>query len=315
MQRPGHLAPYGVLGITVLFWGLSFIVSKIALESFTPFSLIFIRFSLAACFFMAVMGYRGFPSLSVKDHAAIFLTALFQPGLYFTFETTGLQYTSASKASLIVAIIPVAVLGLSILFLGERSTWRTLIGIGLSLVGVALLIWGDPRSGWRLDGPMLGDLLIFGAVISMALYTVMMKRMARTCSVLDLTGLQMSYGALLFAPAFFWTLPQVEVMAIKTSALAALVGLVLFATIGAFFCYNYALARLSAPRTAIFLNCVPVVTTIGAWAVLAERLTALQFGGGMLVLFSVYLANTSGKTRLGPELKKVFNAWLYTPNR
>ncbi len=299
-------APYLALTLTVLFWGLSFIGTKIVLASFTPFSLIFIRFSIAACFFLGLLWYRGFPVLTLKEHGIIVLAALFQPGLYFLCETTGLQYTSASKASLIVATIPITVLGLSILFLKERSTLLVLAGMGVSLVGVGLLIFGDPRSRSALEGPLLGDALIFGAVLSMAFYTVVMKNMAQNHSTLDITGLQICYGALLFVPAFLWELPHLDLSRVNSTSLAALAGLTLFATIGAFFCFNYALARLTAARTSIFLNCVPIVTASAAWLILGERLTLLQLIGGMLVLVAVYLTNVPEKPFFTARLKKVF---------
>jgi drug/metabolite transporter (DMT)-like permease len=272
----------------VLFWGLSFVGTKIALRSLTPFLLVSTRFSIAACFFLCAMWYRGFPSLPLKEHGKILLAALFQPGLYFLFETTGLQHTTASKASLIVAAIPITVLVLSALFLKERLSFLALSGIAISFVGAVLLVVGDPETRWALEGPMLGDLLIFGAVTSMALYTIVMKQMIQTHSTLNVTGLQICYGALLFAPALLWESPR-ALANVNTPSLIALICLTLFATIGAFFCYNYALARLSASKTALFLNCVPVVTTIGAWAILGERLTLVQIIGGALVLGSVYL--------------------------
>jgi drug/metabolite transporter (DMT)-like permease len=291
MKHSHHLAPYWALSLSVLFWGLSFVGTKIALRSLAPFLLIFARFGIAACFFLCAMWYRGFPSLTLKEHGQVLLAALFQPGLYFVFETTGLQYTTASKASLIVAVIPITVLILSVLFLKERLSLPTLSGIAISFVGAVLLVVGDPETRWALEGPMLGDLLIFGAVTSMAFYTILMKKTVQTHSALDITGLQICYGALLFAPALLWKPAQFRLAGVSTSSLIALICLTLFATIGAFFCYNYALARLSSSKTALFLNCVPVVTTIGAWAILGERLTLLQIIGGALVLVSVYLTS------------------------
>jgi drug/metabolite transporter (DMT)-like permease len=302
MQHSNRLAPYWALSLAVLFWGLSFVATKIALKSFAPSLLIFARFSIAACFFLGAMWHRGFPSLPLKEHAKILLAALFQPGLYFLFETTGLQHTSASKASLIVAAIPITVLVLSTLFLKERLSLLALSGIGISFVGAILLVVGDPETQWALEGPMLGDLFIFGAVVSMALYTIIMKQMIQSHSTLNITGLQTCYGALLFAAALFWDPPKIQSTDVNAPSLIALICLTLFATIGAFFCYNYALARLSASRTALFLNCVPVVTTIGAWAVLGERLTFLQIFGGALVLASVYLISTLEKHP--PELSQ-----------
>jgi drug/metabolite transporter (DMT)-like permease len=218
----------------------------------------------------------------------------------------GLQFTSASKASLIVATIPVAVLALSALFLRERFNGVVIVGIGLSLVGVAMLVFGDPNVNWSFDGPMLGDLLMFGAVIAMAIYTVLMKNLAATRSALDITGLQIIYGALLFAPAFFWQLPNTDWSGLTARSLVALISLTLFATIGAFLSFNFALSKIPATRTAIFLNCVPVVTAIGAWLVLGEWLTAVQIAGGVVVLVSVYLTNFLGDKRIKMGVRKLF---------
>lgn len=293
MKQNNAIIPYGSIMLSVLFWGLSFVGTKIALESFTPFSLMFLRFSGASCFFLVLMFYRGFPKLTRREHGRLFLAALFQPGLYFLCETVGLQYTSASKASLIVATIPIAVLALSAIFLRERFNGMIIVGIGLSLIGVAVLIFGDPHISWSFGGPMVGDLLMFGAVMAMAIYTVLMKNLAATRSALDITGLQIFYGALLFAPAFFWQLPGVEWSGLTGRSLVALISLTLFATIGAFLFFNFGLSKIPATRSAIFLNCVPVVTAIGAWLVLGERLTVIQIVGGVVVLISVYLTNFS----------------------
>ena len=73
----------------------------------------------------------------------------------------------------------------------------------------------------------------------------------------------------------------------------ALVALTLFATIGAFLCYNFALSRIPTARAAVCINAIPLITTFGAWLLLDERLTALQGIGGLVVLGAVYLANYS----------------------
>jgi drug/metabolite transporter (DMT)-like permease len=309
MKKSHQVAPYASIILAVVFWGLSFVATKIVLESFTPFTLIFIRFSVASCFFLAFMLYRGFPKLRLRAYGLLFIAALFQPGLYFLCETTGLQYTSASKASLIVATIPIVVLCLSVFFLDERSNWVMILGIGLSVIGVATLIIGDSQFSWSLGGPMLGDMLMFGAVMAMAIYTVLMKNLVQTQSTLDLTGLQIFYGALLFAPAFVWEFPRVQWAAVSGRSIIALAGLTLFATLGAFLCFNFALSKMPAAKTAIFLNCVPVVTAIGAWVILNERLTLMQMAGGILVLFSVYLTNLSSDKLVKIEMKRFFPAF------
>ena len=296
---------YLALFSVVIFWGLSFVATKVALESFPTFTLIFARFALAGCVFLILMVLRGFPRLDRKEHVRIILIALFEPGLYFTFETIGLQHTTAPMASLIIATIPVAVLILAALFLGERTKLAGALGMGISLGGIAILITADPQFSLAVSGHMLGDLLIFGAVLSAAFYMVCARSLGRNRSAMEVTSLQAIYGALLFVPAFLWELPEVQWVEISGRSVAALGFLTLFATIGAFLCYNHALTRLPATRAAIFINGIPVVTALSAWALLGERLTLVQVGGGAMVLAGVILTNLYGarevpQQRTGP---------------
>jgi len=294
---------YLALFSVVIFWGVSFVATKVALESFPTFTLIFARFALAGCVFLILMVLRGFPRLDRKEHVRIILIALFEPGLYFTFETIGLQHTTAPMASLIIATIPVAVLILAALFLGERTKLAGALGMGISLGGIAILITADPQFSLAVSGHMLGDLLIFGAVLSAAFYMVCARSLGRNRSAMEVTSLQAIYGALLFVPAFLWELPEVQWVEISGRSVAALGFLTLFATIGAFLCYNHALTRLPATRAAIFINGIPVVTALSAWALLGERLTLVQISGGAMVLAGVFLTNLHGAREVPQELK------------
>jgi drug/metabolite transporter (DMT)-like permease len=217
--------------------------------------------------------------------------ALFEPGLYFIFETIGLQHTSAPKAALIIATIPVVVLFAASLLLGERTSPVKLCGILISVAGISVLVTGDPKFKWDLGGPLLGDLLIFGAVVSASLYIVFARDLGKNYSAIEITGMQVIYGTLFYAPAFIWELPKIQWTLISINSIGALVYLTLFATIAAFLCYNHALTQIPASRAAIFINGIPLVTAAGAWVLLGEKLTILQAGGGILVLIAVYLTN------------------------
>jgi drug/metabolite transporter (DMT)-like permease len=277
----------------MIFWGLSFVATKIALESLPPFTLIFARFGLGSCLFLALMVSYGLPRFPWRVHGKLLLTAIFEPGLYFVFETVGLQHTTAPKAALIIALTPIAVLLFAFLFLGERSSLRSLFGIVMSLMGIAVLVGGDPHIRWALQGHLLGDLLIFGAVISAALYIVCARDLGRSLSAREITSMQTIYGALFYLLPFLWEFPTVHWSTISGRSLGALFYLTLFATFGAFLFYNYALTKVPASKAAVFINGIPVVTALGAWILLGEKLTMLQAGGGLLVLLGVCLTNLS----------------------
>jgi drug/metabolite transporter (DMT)-like permease len=203
-HTPPPLKTYAALVATMIFWGLSFVATKVALESIPTFTLVFIRFSLAALIFLLLRKGRKWPSFERKDHVKMVLLALFEPGLYFIFETIGLQYTSAPKTALIIATIPVVVLVLSAVMLGERTDGTNIAGIILSFGGIALLVVGDPEFSWSLEGSLLGDLLIGGAVVSASLYMIFARDLGRTYSSVEITFVQIVYGALFFCLPFVW---------------------------------------------------------------------------------------------------------------
>lgn len=290
MNRSQNYTTYITLFLAVLFWGLSFIGTKIALQSFSTFSLIFIRFFSAALFFIFFFWRTGFKPLNKNEIRNVIILALMQPGLYFTFETLGLQFTSATKTSLIIATIPVFVLLFSAVFLKERISFVNISGILLSLLGVALLVFGD-SSRIVMGGSLKGDLLILGAVFAASAYMIMTRKLGTTIPSHQITGLQIIIGAVLFLPLFLWDLPHMSWNSISLNSLVAIIGLTLFATIGAFLCYNYALTQISAAKASVCINGIPLVTAFAAWIILGESLTPLQMAGAAVVLFSVFLVN------------------------
>lgn len=282
---------YLALALTILFWGLSFIAIKIALTSFTPFVYMFLRFTLASIFFLVLMIGRGFPKLSAGDHKKLFLAGLFEPGLYFVFETLGLTYTTASKASIIISVVPIAVLLLARVVLKEKITGRSLWGVILSIAGIMILVLGDPKFSVSSEGSMLGDVLILGAVISASFYMIIARDLGKRLSSLEITSFQVFYGTILFTPLFILNMGGIQWTGVSAQAVGAIVFLAIFATILAFLFYNYALTQITASQAAVFINGIPVVTVIGAWLILGERLTLLQGAGGLLVLIAVMVAN------------------------
>jgi drug/metabolite transporter (DMT)-like permease len=291
-----YFITYLALAAAVVFWGFSFIATKVALQSLTPFCLIFIRFFLASLFFSLLLFRRSAPPISQDTFRKLGLLAVFQPGLYFFFETYGLKYTSATKTSLIIATIPIVVVLLSSLFLRERLRPINIMGIICSLVGVSLLVFGSSAYG-SLGSLMSGDLLIAGAVLSAAVYIIFARHLGQTISPMQITGLQIIYGTVIFLPFFLWDMQQVDWLNLAPAVLFSVFWLTVFATIGAFSCYNFALSRVAAARASVFINAIPLVTAFGAWLLLGERLTPLQMAGGAVVISAVYLANYRSKAR------------------
>jgi len=287
----GGFAAYAALCAAVLFWGLSFTATKLALAHLAPLAVIFLRFALAAVLLAPAAGLAVL-RLPATAHAKVLGISILFPGCYFAFETFALRLTTATNASLIDAAIPMTVLGLSAVVTGARPPLRNVLGVAASLAGVAMLVGlgGGPVNA--------GDAMMLGAVASASVYMVAASRLSGV-SPLELTTLQMFWGAVFFLPFFAADLP--DLAAVPASALAAVACLGLFATVGAFLAYNYALSKVAAPTAAMFINAVPVVAGIGAHLTLGERLGPFQLLGALLVLAGAHLAATR---REAPQAKR-----------
>ena len=93
-----HTSPivYLALTSTTLFWGLSFVATKVALETIHPAPLLFVRFAVAGIILILFLPRSSLKALSPRDHMLLFATAAFEPGLYFLFETLALQRIHAA---------------------------------------------------------------------------------------------------------------------------------------------------------------------------------------------------------------------------
>jgi drug/metabolite transporter (DMT)-like permease len=307
LKKTDNLITYAGLILAVIFWGFSFVATKIALETIPVFTLIFVRFFLSSVFFCLLVLKKGFPKFSPEGRRLVLLTAVFEPVLYFIFETKGLQYTSAPKASLIIATIPLVVLVLASFVLKERAKTAGFFGMFISLFGIWLLITGARNFSWDFQGALIGDLLIFGAVFSAAIYIICARHLGKKYSSLEITTMQTLYGTIFFAVPFVWEFPEVQWSLLSGRSMAALVYLTIFATIAAYLFYNHALTKIPAARAAVFINGIPLVTIAGAWFFLEETLTLIQAGGGLLVLTAIFITSfpdlRAADTRINPSNK------------
>lgn len=284
----GHVA----LTLAVLFWGASYVGTKVGLEALSPLMLAFLRFAVAAVIFAVVLVLRRVPVPPADFHRRVLVIALFLPGLYFIFENYGLQYLTATRASIIAALIPVAVALLSSVFLRERLGAQRIASVLLSLIGVGFLCLQ------QLDADTLaftlgrGDWLMFGAVLSAAAYMLLVRRLSDDHGSLVITAYQMIYGALFFIPLLVLDPSSSHWGDLQTRHLLALGSLSLLSTLGAFVCYNVALQKMEPSRAALGINVVPFITGLGSRLIYNEHISSSLVVGGFLVIAAAVLAHS-----------------------
>jgi drug/metabolite transporter (DMT)-like permease len=290
------------LGWASIF-GLSFLVTKDALGSFSPFELLFLRFALAtaalallAAFGLVRLEYRG------KPKPILALICLFQPIVYFSCETFGLRETATSTAGLILGALPVAVAALSAPMLKEKLRLGQVFGLALTIAGVALVVLA--RSAPQGGGDSLrGILLLLGALASAAFYNVFSRRASSAYSPAEITFAMMASGA-----AFFGSLACAQdalgrgfgaFASAPLSAWASVAYLGLLSSVLAFFLINLSLSKLKAAQSAAFGALITLISLAAGVIVKGESLGLPAIAGAAAILGGVWATNKRGRATEG----------------
>ena len=182
----------GLVGYGI--WGFSFLFSKVALETATPFTLLSVRFIFAFLALNAVL-LTGRVTLSLKGKPVgrLVLLGLIQPVFYFVCETYGIDLTSTSFAGIMIGLSPVVGLLFGVLFLKESCTLFRAFCTVMSVVGAILTTTGGIG---RVSLP--GFLLLMGALISAAAFVVLSRSIAPLFTAFERTYVMFALGSLSF---------------------------------------------------------------------------------------------------------------------
>lgn len=289
MNKTRLLALVAII-FAVIFWGYSFVSTKIVLEELPPITLAFFRQVIAAVVLVIFLYIKKlFVKMPVKDILLLSASSLFGITLYFLFENTGLKYTTASNASIIVAAVPIFTLVTESLFYKFKITPRVIACVIISIIGVFLVIF---EKGLNFSsGTTKGNLLMIAAMVVWVIYTIICKSFAGKYKGIVITAYQMIAASIIFIP---FIIPEMDKWhGISAYSTANLLYLAIFCSALAYYLYNYSVRILGATVSSMFLNLTPVVSIIGGVIILNESVSVMQLSG--MVLITLSLAFVRGK--------------------
>ncbi|MBP7225682.1 MAG: DMT family transporter [Aliarcobacter sp.] len=275
----------------MFIWASSFVALKSAMNDLGPFTVIFFRMLIASlCFLYFIKGFLKY-DFSKKDIKFILLLALFEPCLYFIFESKALQLTSASQAGMITSLMPIITAMVAGYFLKEIISKQMIFG---SLIAMGGAIWLSLQGTSSIDAPnpLLGNFLEFLAMLCAAFYTVTVRYLSDRYSALFITAIQVFIGTVFFIPLFLYEYINIGLnMTVESFLWVAYLGVVV--TLGGYGLYNYALTKIEASKASIFIYLIPVFTLFLAYFMLNEKLSSLEFIACFIILFGVFISEFS----------------------
>ena len=271
-----------------VFFGGTFVAAKAGLSYFPPLLFVALRFDVAAVALFAYVVLTN-PRSDLRprtrgDLAGILATGVLAVGLTNALIFVGQDYVTSGVASIIASLNPVLTpVFAAFLVADERLSRRGAVGMALGLAGVALVVSPDPAN--LLGGGVVGKGLLLVAAITGALGAVLIRwadsdlsSSVRTAWGLPVAaGLThvLSVGAGESAGSIVWT----------PAAVVALAYVGLFAGAAAYITYFGLLDETGAIRANLVFYVVPVVATLGGWALLGETISGLAVAG-FLVIFA-----------------------------
>ena len=275
-------------------WGGMYVVSKVVLDIIPPFSLVSLRLLLGALTLAIVLAVRGFPKITRRQFWQAVGVGFVGYGVSLSLQFLGTKLSTAANGSLVTSATPAFVLIFAWILLKEKITSLRLIALLLATLGVVAVI--DPRSAQLNPDLFAGNLLLLGAALTWALYSVLVRKATQALDVLPFSLIAFLGGLPISIPAGARELETIGVGEISLGVVGGVLFLGVISTALAMVLWNTAFAYLDASLASLTFFAQPVVGTLLGWLFLGEEITPLFLVGGMLIGVGLVISSRDPST-------------------
>lgn len=286
----GHLTAL----LTIVIWGTTFISTKVLLADFQPVEILFFRFVIGFLTLLAICPKR-LKGVTRKQELTFLAAGLSGICLYYLLENIALTYTMASNVGVAVSVSPFFAAILAQLFIKSAEKLRAnfFFGFVVAMAGVALISF----QGAELKLNPVGDILSVLAALVWAVYSILTQKISSFgYPVILTTRRTFFYGILFMIPALFlfgfrWDLHRFT----TPINLFNLIYLSMGASALCFVTWTFAVKRLGAVKTSIYIYLIPVITVATSVLILKEPITWLSAIGTILTIAGLFLSEYTKK--------------------
>lgn len=285
---PVHLK----LLLACLFWGLTPTIGRVLAEFKAPFVVVCGRF-MVACVFLVWFCLAAQQFAKVPKHRWWRFAAMGASGilLHNGLLYKGLEYTSATTASIVVALISIQVVILDTLIYRRIPDKLTVIGVVLSFIGTAFVLTDGHLDQLFAIGIGRGEVLAFLSALSWAVYSLLGRDLLEEYSPLLVTTYAALAGLAMLMPFLIVDVQATVTVFSDQRALMLMFFLGLIGSALGFLWYSQAMLSIGAVGTAVYINLTPIFGVIAASVFLGEKSSQSVLLGGVIVCASLMLVN------------------------
>lgn len=294
-----HWKAYAAIVASMIIWAASGIATKAALLTFTPLSIIVLRFTAAVLLMLIVgsiakKGELHLVKIAKQDIWIFVLCGFFQPVLYYIFETyTYKTLASPTIAEALLSINPIIAPIFAFVFIREKITWNNIIGILISTLGMLMLVLSF-GSSFELGSP-IGILMGLAAVLMAVAYSTLLKKIPTKYNSLSIVFYAQLVSLIFFYPIWFiFDLPHLSLSIFSNpelvKSLYAIGYQTVFASVMAFIFFCYTVREIGVTRANVFNNVRPVFTAIIMLLLFGENLPWFKWLGMFIVILGLFVS-------------------------
>jgi len=292
-ETPGASLTDLLLVLMSLIWGINYTVVKYGTTRIAPLAYNGVRVTMAAAALFAVVAWTRRPAPSRRDVLTLLALGMLGNGVYQLLFIEGVSRSRAGDAALVLAASPAFIAIFGRLLGVERISGRGVVGIALSLAGMAFVVYGRETSGDVAGASTLtGNLLVLAGSVCWSLYSVLLKPRADHLDLITISAFTMAGGAAVMLVAGAPALARTDWSAVAPLTWSAMVYSGIFALVIAYLFWYRGVQVLGPTRTAMYSNLQPVIALGAAWAALGEVPTPWQALGAGTIIAGVVLTRT-----------------------
>jgi drug/metabolite transporter (DMT)-like permease len=306
--HPPRWLAYGCLALSMSLVGSYVALSKPLVAALGVFLLAWLRFGIGG---LAIAHWLKRPALepvmSTSTKRLVFLESFLGNFLFSITMLFGVSMTSAVSAGVIMASIPAVVALMSWIFLKERIGLRIWGAVACSALGIGLMALSKnelhaqtsrgPEATFIEGNALLGNVLVFIAVLCEAAYAVIGKKLTGALSPKRITALINLWGFVLMTPMGLYAALHFDFGAVTSGSWMLLLFYALAASVWTVWLWMTGLKSIPAARAGVFTVMLPVSAALVGVLALGETLSGQQLLAFAIALVGVLLATLpSGRT-------------------
>lgn len=272
-----------------LVWGANYTIGKYGVAFMSSIQFNSLRFLVASPVLLLIT-FLMERSLRIerKDWLRLVAVGIVGTTMYQTMFMLSVKYTSATNASLLIAMSPIFTGILAVLHKQERFSMKVQIGSIIAFIGAAFVLLTGHTGGTTYEYAWLGNIIGLVAAIAWGWYPILAQPLITKYSAMRVTSWSTLIG---IVPLVIYCLFNVNTLTwpVDMPSWGSLAYSIVFATIFGLAMWYVGISQIGSTKVMVYMYLVPLFAVIFAAVTIGEQINMMQLVGGLIIFIGLYV--------------------------